>query len=454
MAVNDRWSGTASAPEALVDRSKWPGTASASTDFGSAAPIVPVPVDRFMSAGAAVPTGLQTLDSTNQLARCRTKHVIFATGPTVRVELPLFYVADGAAGETQIPMPAGTVLKVSFELVPISGSASGLVRAKFSGASELVSPTGSVVSTDAMSVTSFNPLFVNYVPSDIIWVKQEWAFPSTGGMLSINDSSGNTNASGGENMYYGGTTSVDVPGNLAANGGTLKANRLSRPLCLVGPHNGEAVLGIGDSITFGKDITVAGGDGSGTTGGWFAMAAYQAAMPHVKAGKSGDEAKFWASGVRGITIALARYATCVMDQLGTNDTGVAGVSSTTVMGYFNSLYDKLRAANPDVRIYGGKVVLRVSSSTDGYTTLAGQTVRTGYAQSGGVRMDVGAAKAALVGTKLFAVYDLNPALCDSIEQDKWDVASGALTGDGTHPYNAGAIRMAAIAKPLIEGMRR
>ncbi|MGT2514700.1 hypothetical protein ACVOMT_11135 [Sphingomonas panni] len=53
------------------------------------------------------------------------------------------------------------------------------------------------------------------------------------------------------------------------------------------------------------------------------------------------------------------------------------------------------------------------------------------------------------------MFDLNPAMADVEQTDRWKVNGTAnwYTSDGTHPSQACAVEMAAIARLLLEAMR-
>lgn len=413
---------------------------------------------RAVSAGSAVPTGIQQLDAQTTLVRIRTRHAILAPTRRLRAVFALFHVSDEGM-EVTTPIPAGTTLAVSFELSAAQGAPGRtLARATFGGQAMLASPAGDLAETDPVDIaTAFGGDIDRVGPGDVVWIKQEWRFPAGAATLPISDSSGGSTGVTGEGCFYGGTGSVDVPGSLAAQGGSARLNRLLRPFLVLGEHREVAVAGIGDSITFGKGAANPAGDGSNATnGGWFAMAAYAAGRPHSKLAKPGDRATFWtATSASRRIAAAATFHTHALIALGTNDLADNDDQSAALLAAHGALRGRLKAANPGLILHAAQVPLRVSASTDGYTTLAGQRPTPGYSLTDSER---GAANEGLrqaVGTDLDGVFDLNPAMAAAEQPDRWKVNGTAnwYTSDGTHPSQACAVEMAAMARPILDAMR-
>ncbi len=416
------------------------------------------PPRRAVSAGSAVPTGIQQLDAQTTLVRIRTRHAILADTRRLRAVFALFHVNDDGV-EVATPIPAGTTLAVSFELAAARGAADRtLARATFGAQSMLASSAGDVAETDPLDLaTAFGGDINGVGPGDTVWIKQEWRFPAGAATLPITDSSGSSTGVAGEGCFYGGTGSVDVPGSLATQGGTPRLNRLLRPFLVLGEHREVAVAGIGDSITFGKGAANPAGDGSNATnGGWFAMAAYAAGRPHTKLAKPGDRAAFWTAANAGRRIAAAAaFHSHALIALGTNDLADNDDQSAALLAAHRALRGQLKAANPRLVLHAGQVPLRISSSSDNYTTLSGQRPTPGYATTDSERRTANDGLRQSVGSDLDGVFDLNPAMADVEQTDRWKVNGTAnwFTSDGTHPSQACAVEMAAIARPLLEAMR-
>lgn len=413
---------------------------------------------RAVSAGSAVPTGVQQLDAQTTLVRIHTRHAILANTRRLRAVFALFHVSDEGV-EVTTPIPAGTTLAVSFELTAAQGiPARTLVRATFGTQPMLASPAGDMAETDPVDIaTAFGGNVERVGPGDTIWIKQEWRFPAGAAMLPITDSSGGSTGVTGEGCFYGGTGSVDVAGSLAAQGGSPRLNRLLRPFLVLGEHRDVAVAGIGDSITFGKGAANPAGNGSnGTNGGWFAMAAYAAGRPHSKLAKPGDRATFWTAAAASRRIAAAAaFHSHALIALGTNDLADNDDESAALLTAHAALRGRLKAANPGLVLHAAQVPLRVSASTDGYTTLSGQRPTPGYALTDSERRTANEGLRQAIGTDLDGVFDLNPAMAATEQPDRWKVNGTAnwYTSDGTHPSQVCAVEMAAMARPMPDAMQ-
>jgi lysophospholipase L1-like esterase len=412
---------------------------------------------RALSAGTSVPTGIQQIDPQTTLVRVRTRHAVMASTRRIKAIFALFYVNDQGV-ETTLSLPAGTTLAVSFELVPAQGSpARSLSPGTFKGDAAIASPTGDVAETDELDVaTAFGGSIDRIVPGDVLWIKQEWRFPPGGAVLPITDSSGGSTGVSGEGCYYGGVGSVDSSGSLAAQGGSARTTRLLRPFLLLGRHREAAIAGIGDSITFGKGAANPAGDGSnGTNGGWFAMAAYAAQRAHTKLAKPGDRATNWTGAGADRRVAAAAFHSHALIALGTNDLADAGDQSENLLAAHAVLRARLKATNPLLTVHAAQVPLRVSASSDAYSTLAGQQPTQGYANDDAERRVANDGLRSAVGTDLDGVFDLNPAMADAERTDRWKVNGTAnwSTSDGTHPSQVRAADMAALVRPILDAMQ-
>lgn len=427
------------------------------TGFGSADPrgAPPLPPLRAMAAGAAVPTGAVTVDSGVTMVRNRTRHAIFARSPTIQPLFALFRTNDNAGGqEAAVVWPEGTVFKASVELTVSTGGApaTALRRLTFGGLDSYVAPAGGtaapMLSPDPLAASAFHPAFTSLGPGDVVFVKQEIVFPVAGaGMIAIADGTGSSTGVSGEGCYFGGSGSVDLPGALAAQGGTTAAAKLIKPLVILGRHGAAAVLAVGDSIGFGKGVK-SSADGA-SEGSWPVMAAYAAGVPLTKAAISGDRAAAFTLARRSVAISLAAYHSHAIVALGTNDVGTGGAGAN-LADLVAGVAATLRAANPSLRCWSAKVPLRCISSSDGWTTLAGQSLQSGW--GAGQRQDLAnAAIATLIGGALDGVIDINAGFADSADAYRWKVNGGASwsTADGTHPTQARQIEAAAIAQPII-----
>jgi hypothetical protein len=348
------------------------------------------------------------------------------------------------------------VFKASVELTVSAGGApaTALRRLTFGGQDSYVVPAGgstaAMLYPDPLPASAFHPNFATLGPGDTVFVKQEIVFPAAGtGVIAIADGTGLGTGNSGEGCYFGGIGSVDLPGSLVAQGGSAVGGRLIKPLAILGRHRSVAVLAIGDSIGFGKGVK-SSGDGA-TEGSWPVMAAYAAGVPLTKAALSGDRAAAFTLARRAQAFALAAHHSHAIVALGTNDVG-AGGAGATLADLVAGIVAALRTVNPALRCWAATVPLRCASSSDGWTTPAGQSLQTGW--GAGQRQDqANAALAGLVGSVLDGVVDINPGFADAADPYRWKTNGAAnwSTADGTHPLQARQTDASAIARPVIAG---
>lgn len=134
----------------------------------------------------------------------------------------------------------------------------------------------------------------------------------------------------------------------------------------------------------------------------------------------------------------------VMICLGTNDvdqaiTDSGGKTVTAALtGHLNSIATWWNT-NCGSKIWFGTILPRESSSTDGYTTLAGQTVKSGFGAGGNTDTINTAIRNKTIFSATARIIDGRALVQDPTDNSKWRVDHGALTGDGTHPSDANGI---------------
>lgn len=241
---------------------------------------------------------------------------------------------------------------------------------------------------------------------------------------------------------------------------------------------------VGDSITFGQ--------ADGQYGGWAIRSLNPAAqtlsgapqvipkLPYVQVSQPGETV---ANLIKkhATRFSLLSRCTHILGMLGTNDI-IATVAATTIEANFITLLqqERLRGAKP---YYG--TITPLADSTDGWTTLGNQTVRSNESiriafntwlrdgapidsttlapvaagTSGAIRANYYSATGALVTTgtgthPAEGIFDLADSIESARNSGKWRVDLGALTGDGTHPNGAGNLQMAVTGAAIVALLTR
>jgi hypothetical protein len=141
------------------------------------------------------------------------------------------------------------------------------------------------------------------------------------------------------------------------------------------------------------------------------------------------------------------YANFGISASATNDFTSSGTAQTVATVLSRQAIIRGRMKNQGVRKVGVMCTLAITSSTDGWTTTANQTVNAGWSAGGRPVTYNDTIKADL------ATYDFvvpQDALRDATDPFKWEVVGGAKTADGIHPNQAGYIELAAESQSLIE----
>lgn len=204
------------------------------------------------------------------------------------------------------------------------------------------------------------------------------------------------------------------------------------PFMIVGEIDGPSLKFDGDSIS------VARGDYAGSTvgRGYMGRAAKALGVAYAQLGKSGDTLVAYV-GSHAIRRSANNGFTHHANNMGTNDTTMTPTPQTaaqiatnraTVIGH--------NAGKPQLWF---NVIPNVASSSDGYTTVAGQTLRG----TEPVRLEVNADLAA--GVPGVRVVDINASLSAPGDPSRWGVGAGGVpwTLDAAHPTDAGCIVGAA-----------
>lgn len=204
---------------------------------------------------------------------------------------------------------------------------------------------------------------------------------------------------------------------------------LMLPFLIVGEVDGPSLAAKGDSIS------VARGDYAGSTvgRGYMGRAAKALGVAYAQMGKSGDKASAYVASNTIRRTADAAF-THIENNMGTND-----VTSDRTAAQISADRATIIGHNTGKPQLWFNLIPNVSASSDGYTTVSGQTLRTQEP----VRLQVNAELAA--GIAGVRVIDINASLSAPGDPSRWGVGAGPTpwTIDAAHPTAAGAIVGAA-----------
>ena len=218
------------------------------------------------------------------------------------------------------------------------------------------------------------------------------------------------------------------------------------PLAIVGTPAKPtfSILGWGDSRTAGS------GDSTANTSGgigYFERACFNVdgngrAIPFSNLSKSGDVATTYDVDEAFSRYATFPYAQCILLSLGTND-----ISSGRTFDQIKASFEEaiLHANIHNLIILVGTIA-PYTTSTNGWTTVANQTVVAGYADQG-LRGQVNRYLWDLyTSKKVHGIVDLDSVCRDSDQIDFW---KPNYTADGLHFNEACTIAIAEAFKPLL-----
>lgn len=421
---------------------------------------------RAVGTGGRAATGTRTFGTTT---KWRNRSTTFVRSATTFVEFryPNWYVDD--AGVTQaVSYPAGTTMKCQFDMYT-NGTVANAAGDK-TGPGTLNGAAGNVGATivggagEPWIIARINAsdLGLATIPAGAaICCLLEGDTTATGVAFPLTDSAAST-ATGGENFIQGGTTSIGTYGPIANNGGTGQNYGL-RPIAVLGDGTREAIIAIGDSNTAGKGLRPAS-DGSTANGGMAAKGLWDTGRAFTAFGKNGDRASFWdaapSSDPRWIVVSWFDGAAI---NLGTNDlsptsSNTSTTASTAATVAMRSLRPKVKAAlQGQKKIAQAYILPRVSNDT-GFTTLAEQNIKTGYANAHAARPAYDAdmvADVGVAGRALDAVFNPRIRVSDQTETDRWAVDGTTpflMQIDGIHLSLAGATAASPAYTNVINGL--
>lgn len=408
-----------------------------------------------IGTGGRSATGFQTVSNTRYRERCRS--IIRATGsPYVEFIMPLWYQDDAGLTQT-VKLPDGSTVKCHFDVYNSGtvASAAGDTTAlgKVNGSATYTVATGDAAASTGGTMQHLVCRADLTVPLGAsVCMTLEIDAPASGWFLPITDSTATGSTSTpGESVYFGGTTSsIGIFGPLTTNGGSAQTTRALRPLAVIGEPTTavKAVVAIGDSNTAGKGCGRPASDGNTSQAGMAAHGLFLSSQPYSVLGKNGDRASFWsAASASDPRYDVLKWFDVALLNLGTND--LAGASSATDTATSTAAIAAVRALRPKIKsalkagskIGQGYILPRISTSS-GFTTLAAQTIQTGYANSDAARPAYDNAMIADVGAvSLDFLFNPRALVADTTVTDKWRVDGGTshyFESDGTHLTAVGA----------------
>lgn len=410
-----------------------------------------------MGTGGRQATDFQTVSATK--FRDRSRSITRAAGsPYVTFAYPLWYIDNNGVTQT-VRLPDGLTARCQFDVYTngtISNAAGDRTAAgTVNGASTFTVATGEAAASTGGSLPFlYCRLDMTGIPvGAAILCMLEMDALATGWFMTMTDPT--SSSTSGENVYYGGTTSIGTFGAMTANGGSSQTRSL-RPIVIFGePTSGamEPVAAIGDSNTAGKNPSGGrpGQDGSTALSGMAAYGLWLATQPYSVLGKNGDRMVWWNNAPANDPRFFAlRWFKRILLNHGTNDLSDTTSATDTnaseaLKAAARSLRPKLKAAlaGGTGKIGQGYILPRVTN-TGGFTDAASQNVQTGYRNTDAARPAYDAAIAADVGATGMALdftFDPRSLVNDPAATDKWKT-DGATAhyyeSDGTHLTQLGA----------------
>ncbi|PPF39984.1 hypothetical protein [Pseudoclavibacter sp. AY1H1] len=242
-----------------------------------------------------------------------------------------------------------------------------------------------------------------------------------------------------------------------AHGGTVTPSYGTYPILpleIVAPTTQVSFGVVGDSIAMATGDHLWGASIGAMSGGFFERAAMTANVPSRLYGRGGegfnvsDDVFTRYNGFPGLVHLLC--------EIGTNEmnASVPGGPRVNALAFWN----KVKTVNPGIRLWQSTTT-PYTSTTDGWTTLAGQTLdprsvvhpawnnwlRDGAPISGGAPASTGSSGSIRVGQSghpLEGIVEIADNLESARNSGKFRVDKGALTADGIHPNDQGHILMA------------
>lgn len=350
-----------------------------------------------------------------------------------------FYVDVASAGETAIPNDVK--VRVALEqLTPIA-----VPRASFLGAVDFTLPAGvgHIISEPIGISAAAHEVLISQMSMEVssgqFWPASQLA-STINGILALQFASVKT---GSESQV--GSFSWNGTGRTSGASPAVTA-WLAKP-----KYNYPSVAITADSIGDGSGET--SGDGFGNYG-WICRGLYNVgndnrAIPYIRISRPGDSFNTYtnASGNKGTRrLALLEYVSYLVSQMGTNDIA-NGTSFDNVKSRMQFMWQQ--GKNRGLKVYQCLIMPR-SSSSDGWTTVNGQTANVAGFTVGGVRDQINDWIPTQVGQGLLDGYiDPNPYVESAPGSNKW---LANMTGDGVHPLPAGHLAASTASRAFANAL--
>ncbi len=401
---------------------------------------------RVVATGGRIANNFYTPATANTAFRQRTPHKL--GGPVSEIQIGFMdwmypYTAETPNSTNDVTLTHAWLERASTgQVVPLT----------FSGSRTLVLPMNSTTPywlSDPIPASAWT----GAIPArdEVFWLNVRGSIPAGGKIPSGTPAT----HSGARFIVYPPANdpgTIDTTGPIPAiSGGTTRTAGL--PLIFLGRFTGPghlAVIGIGDSILDGtgdsaNPVPVISGYGFFNRAAVDANGANAIAMFNLT--RHGQSAGNFINPARQQRQThFLPFANVVVEEYGTNDLGSGGTGSTsTILTRTETIWSMARDAGVQ-KIIRTQLMPR-TSSTDAWSTLAGQTPNTGWG-AGGKRDLINAGFAtALADGKIDVVLDCFSAIAAPTDNTRWLTNGTAkyVSNDGTHIAPAGN---ALLAVPL------
>lgn len=404
--------------------------------WGSAS-IPAIPYQVVGTRGELMTSEASARTAANNVNFARTRHYI-GSAPVSEIKIVFQGYWVDAIGERDATSPFTIRCNVEYN---------GLSKRVYFGGQRdgVVAPGDPFYASDALLASEFG---LQAFPAGAqLWIRAErqWA---VGGIPMFHMTTAYETSITDERYVSGGagltTSQLDNTGLVTAGtGGWTAQTHIWLPLCIIGkPVSKMMSVGIvGASIENGVGDTA--GDGQ-TGGGYMRRALFDvggAKIARISLAKSGETAKVFVSSYAKRQVAL-QYVTHGFAGYGGNDYSTGETWANTLPRLTQS-WAILKAAG--VKHVAQYALSPKTDSSDGWTTVAGQTPRAGYAVGGqwfGTGNDIMEAAVA-TDANLDGFVDLSASQVDATFPDRW-AAPPKASDDGTHPKSTIVIAMAAL----------
>lgn len=355
-------------------------------------------------------------------ANVRSAHFARGDITSLQVMLANFAVLTPSSNPTGTGAETGSGGDMTFECA-IEYPVGAYTRCTFSGSNQGVCANGSTITTD--------PVTVSIPDGEKFFVRQYLTTP--GNILySIVAGVSDMGAALGEQSEFAGSglASKVMGGTIPAQGG----GGMIYPMAIIGPTTRPSVLGIGDSRFAGQGDVV---DTAGLYGHILRAVGNRYAC--ATAATTSDRAQ-WAVANYTQRIKLVPYASHIVCNFGINDLNGGARTATQVLGDLQTLWAAVAAAKlPSAKLYQATLE-PITTSSDSWATLSGQTAAAFEAQRTSLNTSIRAAPQ----TNLAGFVDIADQVETGRNSGRWmsTGTAGSYTADGIHPSAYGYVQVA------------